>query len=153
MGLVDAGLVEPMHGKQRGLRLTRTQTNRSDSIPLVGAIAAGRPIEALAHPDPISLPNWLRGSPDCYALRVYGQSMRDAGIMDGDIVVIEPRKQVRNGEMVVALIDQTEVTLKRIEQLSDRVRLHAENPAFPTQEYAPERVNIQGVVVSAMRRY
>lgn len=152
VALVEAGLVEPMHGKQRGVRLQRA-SNDDVSIPLLGAIAAGRPIEALVREETLALPPWLlRGSP-CYALRVRGDSMRDAGILDGDVVVIEPRDHARNGETVVALIDEHEATLKRIEQRRDEVVLHAENPDFPPQRYTPGRVRIQGVVIAQVRRY
>jgi repressor LexA len=150
-GLIEAGLVVAMNGKQRGIRLRQMAAN--DSVLLMGSIAAGMPIEAFTRQDQIPLPSWLRGSADCYALRVHGDSMRDAGILDGDTIVIEPRTQVRNGEMVVALIDSTEVTLKRIEQLPGLVRLHPENQAYTPQQYTPDRVTIQGVVVAALRRY
>jgi len=152
VALVQAGVVEPMHGKQRGVRLAEA-ANDDGVVPLLGAIAAGRPIEALTRDETIQLPPWLRPSADCFALRVRGDSMRDAGILDGDVVVVEARAQARNGEMVVALVDHQEATLKRIEQRPGEVLLHAENAAYPPQRYASERVQIQGVVVAALRRY
>jgi repressor LexA len=152
VALVQAGLVEAMHGKQRGVRLVAA-ANDGSSVPLLGSIAAGRPIEALTRDESVALPGWMRGGSDCYALRVKGDSMRDVGILDGDVVVIEPREQARNGETVVALIDGAEATLKRIEQRPGMVVLHAENPAFAPQRYEPERVQIQGVVVAQLRRY
>ena len=79
--------------------------------------------------------------------------MRDIGILDGDTVVIEPRHSARNGEVVVALIDGAHATLKRIEQLPNEVRLHAENPAHPVQRYRPDQVTVQGIVVAQFRRY
>lgn len=154
VALVQAGLVEPMNGKQRGVRLTGTDAANDDAaLPLLGVIAAGQPIEALLRDESVLLPAWLRGPGGRYALRVRGDSMRDAGILDGDIVVVEPRQYARNGETVVALIDGEAATLKRIEQRPGEVLLHAENPAFPPQRHAPERVQIQGVVVAALRRY
>jgi repressor LexA len=154
VALVQAGLVEPMNGKQRGVRLLKPEAANDDSaLPMLGVIAAGQPIEALLRDESVVLPGWLRGPAGRYALRVRGDSMRDAGILDGDVVVIEPRQSARNGETVVALIDGEAATLKRIEQRPGVVLLHAENPAFPPQRYAPEQVQIQGVVVAALRRY
>jgi repressor LexA len=154
VALVRANLVEPMLGKQRGVRLTPGSVGRGDGeVALLGAIAAGRPIEALTRDETVRLPEWLRSTADCYALRVRGDSMRDAGILDGDLVVVESRSTARNGEMVVALVDGESATLKRIEQKPGEVLLHAENPAYPPQRYAPERVAIQGVVVAQLRRY
>lgn len=150
--LVEARLVEPMNGKQRGVRLLRA-SNDETRLPLLGAIAAGRPIEALTRDESVSVPGWLRTGGDCYALRVRGDSMRDVGILDGDIVVIESRQTAKNGELVVALVDNSETTLKRIEQKPGEVLLHAENPAYAPQRYVPDRVTIQGVVVGSIRRY
>jgi repressor LexA len=152
VALVDARLVEPMNGKQRGVRLARA-ANEESRLKLLGAIAAGRPIEALTRDESVVIPGWLRTGGDCYALRVRGDSMRDAGILDGDIVVIEARESAKNGEMVVALIDDNDATLKRIEQRPGEVLLHAENPLYAPQRYAPDRVRIQGVVVGSLRRY
>ena len=152
VALVDARLVEAMNGKQRGVRLARAANDES-RLKLLGAIAAGRPIEALTRDESVVIPGWLRTGGDCYALRVRGDSMRDAGILDGDIVVIEARESAKNGEMVVALIDDNDATLKRIEQRPGEVLLHAENPIYAPQRYAPDRVRIQGVVVGSLRRY
>lgn len=153
VALVHAGLVEPMQGKQRGVRLVAGgAANDGTDVPMLGAIAAGRPIEALHRDESVALPDWLR-SGSCYALRVRGDSMRDVGILDGDVVVVEPRSHARNGETVVALIDGESATLKRIEQRADGVLLHAENPAYAPQHYAPDRVQIQGVVIAQLRRY
>jgi repressor LexA len=153
VALVHAGLAEPMNGKQRGVRLIEAANDADGVIPLLGAIAAGRPIEALTRDETVQVPPWLRVAADCYALRVRGESMRDVGILDGDVVVVEARGHARNGEMVVALVDGAEATLKRIEQRAGEVVLHAENTAFQPQRYAPDRVRIQGVVVAALRRY
>ena len=153
VALVHAGLAEPMNGKQRGVRLVEAANDTDGVIPMLGAIAAGRPIEALTRDETVQIPPWLRASGDCYALKVRGDSMRDVGILDGDVVVVEARGHARNGEMVVALVDGAEATLKRIEQRAGEVVLHAENTTFAPQRYAPDRVRIQGVVVAALRRY
>jgi repressor LexA len=154
--LIDAGLVEPMDGKQRGVRL-RTDaigtTADDGTLPLLGRIAAGRPIDALAGDERVEVPSGLRPPGDAYALSVRGDSMRDAGIHDGDVVVVEARSQARAGEIVVALIDGEAATLKRLRPRSGWIDLESENPEHPTQRYAPERVQIQGVVFGLMRRY
>jgi repressor LexA len=151
--LVAAGLVEPPAGRRRGLALTPEAFGDDGTLPLLGRIAAGRPIEALVGDDRIAVPEPLRSGRDCYVLEVRGDSMQDVGILDGDWVVVEHRSSARNGETVVALIDQAEATLKRIEQRPGRVILHAANPAYPALEVEPERVTIQGVVIAQMRRY
>ena len=155
--LVAAGYVEPLSGKQRGVRLCASYPERradgAQSLPLLGRIAAGRPIEALENPQSLEVPRQLRGKGRCYVLQVRGESMVDAGILDGDWVVVEQRDVARNGEIVVALIDDEEATLKRIEQSADACILHPANPDLVALSYAPERVRIQGVVVGQMRAY
>jgi len=150
--LVDAGLVEPMGGRHRGIRVV-PEAARDNSLPLLGKIAAGRPIEAIPQPEQIDVPARLRTDKPCYVLQVQGDSMCEAGILDGDYVVIEQRDHARNGEIVVALIRGEEVTLKRILQQPGRVILYPENSAMPAMEYRPEEVQIQGVLVGQMRAY
>ena len=151
--LVSSGLIEPLNGLQRGIRLAEVSTESLDCLPFLGTIAAGRPIEAIENPEPVQVPDFLRGNGDCYVLKVRGDSMVDAGILDGDWVVIEKRSHARNGEIVVALIDQREATLKRIQQEADRVLLIPENEGMEPQVYEPDRVTIQGVLVGQMRAY
>lgn len=151
--LVDAGLVAPMEGRKRGIRLTESEPDKESGLPLMGRIAAGQPIEALAHPESLEVPPELRSAGPCYVLQVEGDSMAEEGILDGDWVVVESRENAANGELVVALIDGEEATLKRIEQTSRGVTLHPANAAYRPQHYPPERVAIQGVVVGQMRRY
>ena len=151
--LVAAGLVEPMDGRQRGVRLRATQADDGPGLPLLGIIAAGRPIEAMEDNRTIEVPPLLRSNRPCYVLEVRGDSMVEDGILDGDWVVVENREQARNGEIVVALIDGTEATLKRIEQRPGQVWLHPANSTMAPLSYSPERVRIQGVVVGQMRSY
>ena len=164
--LEAAGYVKPAQGRHRGIRLaddvldspvaegtTGPGSWGSKTLPLLGRIAAGQPIEALARPEPVEVPPALRGRGECYVLEVKGDSMQDAGILDGDWVVIESRSHARNGEIVVALIDGEEATLKRIEQTPEQVLLHAANPAYPPLTLVPEQLQIQGVLVGLMRRY
>lgn len=151
--LVDAGLVQPMEGKQRGVRLVEQAVAEMHQLPLLGYIAAGRPIEAISNPETIEVPAALRTERPCYVLEVRGESMIEDGILDGDWVVIEQRDHARNGETVVVLVDDNEATLKRIEQRPGQVILHPANAALSPMTYAPDQVRIQGVLVGQMRRY
>ena len=151
--LVAAGLVEPRNGRHRGIRLAAPAPAGEDTLPLLGKIAAGRPIEALPQPETITVPPRLRTPKPCYVLQVTGDSMCEAGILDGDYVIIETRDSARNGEIVVALICGEEVTLKRIVQEPGRVTLFPANAALAPVSFAPEEVTIQGVLVGQMRAY
>ena len=164
--LIEAGLVEPMNNLRRGIRLvasgsdstarsreTAQQAANDNALPLYGKIAAGRPIEAIAHPESIEVPPALRTANDCYVLEVKGDSMVDEGILDGDWVVIEHREQARNGEIVVALVEGEEATLKRFELQHGQVMLHPANHAMAPLVYPADQVQIQGVLVGQMRRY
>jgi repressor LexA len=151
--LVQAGYVEPLSGKQRGVRLSEAKEDDPSTLPLLGRIAAGRPIEAVQDSQELEVPRQLRGKGRCYVLQVRGDSMIDDGILDDDWVVIEQRDYARDGEIVVALIDGEDATLKRIEQRPDVCILHPANSDLEPQHYAPGRVNIQGVVVGQMRAY
>jgi repressor LexA len=145
--LVEAGLVEPLAGRQ-GIRLV------GEGIPHLGAIAAGRPIEAVVQPELLPVPEFLLGKRPCYVLTIKGDSMIEAGVMDGDLVVIEKRDSARNGEIVVALINGNEATLKRLQNNHDgSVTLLPENSSMVPMTYPAEQVQIQGVLVSLLRRY
>ncbi len=150
--LIEAGLVEPMNHKRRGVRLS-SQAQAEEGLPLMGRIAAGQPIEAVVNDERMRVPSEFCGDKPCYVLQVSGDSMCEAGILDGDFVVVEHAEQAKNGEIVVALIDSGEVTLKRIEQRRGQVVLHPENTELQPQVYDPDRVRIQGVVVGQMRSY
>ena len=150
--LVQAGLLHPLD-RRRGIRLVDSDTGPGDCLPLVGRIAAGRPIVALEQAERIQVPETLRTRRPCFVLQVSGDSMAGAGILDGDFVVVEQRDYASDGEIVVALIDNEEATLKRIEQRPGKVLLHPENPTLNSMEFAPDHVRIQGVVVGQMRAY
>jgi repressor LexA len=150
--LVQAGLVEPLDGLQRGIRLVE-QGQSEAGIPLLGVIAAGRPIEAVTQTELMQVPEELLGKGPCYVLQVSGDSMIEEGIFDGDYVVIEQCDSACNGAIVVALIRNEEATLKRIEQRPGRVILHPANARMTPMEYAPEEVQIQGVLRGLLRSY
>lgn len=152
MALIDAGLVEPFAGnKQGGVRLT-VQVPHHDAVPdhalpFVGSIAAGKPIEALETISYMTVPDALKSDKPCYVLQVKGDSMIEAGIFDGDWVIVEQRSYASNGEIVVALIEKSEATLKYIEQTAEEVLLLPANANMTALSYRPEQVEIQGVLV------
>lgn len=122
-------------------------------LPLLGKIAAGQPIEAIEDQAHLDLAEFFIG-PDRYALRVSGDSMMDVGILDGDTVILRKTNKVRKGDIVVALIDSQEATLKRLGQSTDgMVELIPENKSMTTMRYATERVSFQGVLVGQLRSY
>jgi len=123
-------------------------------LPLYGKIAAGTPIEALRdHSNHIEVPAAILGRGEHYALEIEGDSMINAGILDGDTVLIERSDSADNGTIVVALIDNSEATLKRLRRKGDSIALEPANPAYETRIFGPDRVRIQGRLVGLMRRY
>ena len=124
------------------------------AIPVMGRIAAGTPISALqTRSHSISLPPDLLSSGEHYALEVRGDSMIEAGILDGDTVVIKKQDTAESGDIVVALIDEEEATLKRLRKRGASIALEAANPAYETRIFGPDRVNIQGKLISLVRKY
>ncbi|MEO9469077.1 transcriptional repressor LexA [Parasphingorhabdus sp.] len=122
-------------------------------IPLHGRIAAGVPIEALEGQSSLSVPAALLGSGEHYALEVSGDSMIDAGILDGDYALIQRTETARNGEIVVALVHEEEATLKYVFKEDGNVRLDPANSAYEPQLYGPGEVRIQGKMAGLLRRY
>jgi|SRR5579864_5984220 len=128
--------------------------NESVELPLYGRIAAGTPIEALRdNSNTVSVPPSMLGTGDHYALEVAGDSMIDAGIVDGDTVLIQKCETADNGAIVVALVDNNEVTLKRLRKRGDSIALEPANKAYETRIFGPDRVKVQGKLVGLMRRY
>lgn len=123
-------------------------------LPLYGRIAAGTPIEALRdHSSVAEVPASLLGTGEHYALEVAGDSMIDAGIQDGDTIIIRKTQTAENGSIVVALIDEVEVTLKRFRKKGNTVALEPANSAYETRIFGPDRVQVQGRLVGLIRRY
>jgi len=135
-----------------GLRLSGEATKRAHTLPLVGRISAGRPIEAISGQEDINIPELLLG-PDRYVLKIKGDSMIGIGIHDGDYAVIRHTDTARTGDIVVALIDGNEATLKRYRKRKQGIELVAENPALAPLCYEDHRVQIQGVLVGSFRVY
>ncbi|MHB8535976.1 MAG: transcriptional repressor LexA [Sulfuricaulis sp.] len=148
------GLVRIEPDRARGVHLpgARAAVARF-SLPLLGRIAAGRPIEAIPDEDEIDLSEFFVNR-NRFVLRVAGDSMIEDGILDGDMVVVEKRDTAENGEIVVALIDGAEATLKRLQKnRDDTVTLRPANSRMPPMRYSAVRVRIQGVVVGQFRSY
>jgi len=122
-------------------------------IPLHGRIAAGTPIEALQGTDTLPVPAALLGPGEHYALEVAGDSMVEEGILDGDFALIRRQDTARDGEIVVALVDGQDATLKYLNKDGGMVRLDPANAAYEAQRYLPSRVRIQGKLVGLLRRY
>ncbi len=135
------------------MRQVPVAANDVIEIPLHGRIAAGVPIEALESNTMLPVPAALLGSGDHYALEVSGDSMMDAGILDGDYALIQRTDVAREGQIVVALIDESEATLKYFRREGLRVRLDPANPAYEPQVYDPRQVRIQGRLAGLLRRY
>ena len=124
------------------------------AIPVMGRIAAGTPISALqSRSHTIPMPPEFLGKGDHYALEVRGDSMVEAGILDGDTVILRKQDTAESGDIVVALIDDEEATLKRLRKRGGTVALEAANPAYETRIFGPDRVQIQGKLVSLLRAY
>ena len=152
--LVEAGYIETDSGKHRGIRLLKSNPYHPESrLPLLGEIAAGKPIEAIPGQDEIDLSEFF--GHNNFAVQVKGDSMIDAGILDGDTVIIEFRETAEDGDIVVALIDESETTLKRFKrsQRGKYIKLIPENSEMEPMVYEAERVRIQGVLIGQLRKY
>jgi repressor LexA len=124
------------------------------SLPILGRIAAGVPIEALQNEiGRVAAPPELVGSGEHYALEVKGDSMIDAGILEGDTIIVRKCEDATNGDIVVALVDEEEATLKRLRRRGDSIALEAANTAYETRIFGPDRVRVQGRLVGLIRRY
>jgi len=152
--LQEKGFIKRAWNRSRSVELVPTRIGaRAIELPLLGFVAAGSPIEAVATAESISVPEDLVGKHDTYVLRVRGDSMIDEQIRDGDYVIVEDRKTAENGEMVIALLGGSDVTLKKFYRENAHVRLQPANPAMQPLTVPAEQVQIQGVVVGVMRKY
>ena len=152
--LQEKGFIRRAWNRSRSVELVPTRGGgRAVELPLLGFVAAGVPIEAVATSESIAVPEDLVGKRDTYVLKVRGDSMIDEQIRDGDFVVVEDRKTAENGEMVIALLGGSDVTLKKFYREDGRIRLQPANPAMQPLLVTPEQLQIQGVVVGVMRKY
>ena len=146
----DAANVVPLRAPERPLP---APANDVVELPLHGRIAAGTPIEALQGTEAFSVPAALLGPGEHYALEVAGDSMVDEGILDGDYALVRRTETARDGEIVVALIDGAEATLKTFRREGSMVRLDPANRNYSPQRYRPEQIAIQGRLAGLLRRY
>ncbi|MEO7654142.1 MAG: transcriptional repressor LexA [Sphingomicrobium sp.] len=147
-------IADPKQGAERfAARTMPVAANDSIDIPLHGRIAAGTPIEALQGTESFSVPAALLGPGEHYALEVSGDSMVEEGILDGDFALIRRAEVARDGEIVVALIDDEEATLKTFRHEGNMVRLDPANRQYEPQRYSPDRIKIQGRLAGLIRRY
>ena len=162
--LEERGYIKKLNNRARAIEIiknlnlidTESGKNKNNiiSIPILGKIAAGLPIEAISeNTNYIELPETLLKKGEYFILNVEGDSMIEAGIFDGDQVVIRKAKDANNGEIVVALIDNNEATLKRIFKRGQQVALQPENSNYKTVIYGPDRIQIQGVLKHLIRSY
>ena len=150
--LSNAGHINLLPGRKRAIEIP-DRKQRAHVLPLIGKIAAGQPIEALPDADEIDLTVFFTGI-NRFVLRVQGDSMVEDGILNGDMVIVEKRATASTGEIVVALIDGTDATLKRFHRNADgSITLRPANATMPPLRYSATRVQIQGVVVGQMRSY
>ena len=167
-GLEERGYIKRLANRARAIEIlkpvtaaaggvvTRAVETASNlvSLPLLGRIAAGTPIEALSDPTShLEIPASIVGSGEHFALEIIGDSMVGAGILDGDTVVIQRAETARHGEIVVALINQQEATLKTLLKEPGRVGLEAANPRYETRYFSTGEVEVQGKLAGLIRNY
>ena len=150
------GYIKKNYNESRSIELVEAEMKISAvELPLLGAVAAGLPIEAIEDQETISVPeDMVAGSvAGHYVLRVRGESMIDEQIRDGDFVIVQSRETAHNGEMVIALIDGENATMKKFYREDGQVRLQPANPGLDPMYFDPDRVTIQGIVIGVIRKY
>ncbi len=157
--LEQKGILKRAYNRSRSIDLLPLKSRMRASLaasamelPLVGRIAAGKPVEQLENPATLSLADFTR-SKDVFVLQVTGDSMQDEHIVDGDYVLVEKAPTARDGEIVVALLEGSETTLKRIYREGERVRLQPSNAAMKPILVPAARVQVQGRVIGVLRKY
>lgn len=147
-------VIEGSLGKGKQAPAANDSAWRGTAIPMMGRIAAGVPISAIQdHSANIMVPPEMLGGGEHFALEVKGDSMIEAGIFDGDTVVIRKGDTATNGDIIVALVDEEEATLKRLRRKGVSIALEAANPAYETRIFGPDRVRVQGKLVGLLRKY
>jgi repressor LexA len=152
--LVEKGFVRRVWNQNRSIELAEAHQGKALDLPLVGTIAAGYPLEALPTTETITVPaDMVAGKGRTFVLKIQGESMIGEQIREGDYVIIEARQVARDGETVVALVDGSDATLKRIYREGATVRLQPSHPTMAAIVVAADRVQVQGVVVGLIRKY
>ena len=166
--LEDRGFINKLPFKARAIEIIKSPNTKSKSsghnpdtldkqvveLPVVGRIAAGLPIEAIeAGENSLFVSKFLTKGSDSFILEIKGESMIDAGINDGDFAIIKKQSTANNGEIVVALTDENEATLKRFRKRGDTIALEAANELFETRIYSAGQISIQGILIGLIRQY
>lgn len=153
--LMRKGYLRKKWNCHRSIELTGAHRVSADAeqVPLLGVIAAGRPIEAVLDHETMAVPSDMLGRDETYVLKVRGDSMQEDHVLDGDYVIVERRNRADNGEMVVALLRDGEATLKRFYSEGAKVRLEPANPAYEAMYFDKRDVQVQGVVIGILRKY
>jgi len=152
--LQEKGFIKRAWNRSRSVELVSSRVGgRAVELPLLGYVAAGRPIEAVLNSETIAVPEEMVGKRDTYVLRVKGDSMIDEQIRDGDFVIVEDRNYANSGETVIALVHGSDVTLKKFYSEHGHIRLQPANAAMQPIILPPDQVQVQGVVIGVMRRY
>ena len=166
--LEDRGFIKKLPFKARAIEILKSSNKKSKSLdhkddtlnkqivelPVVGRIAAGLPIEAIeAGESSLFVSKFLTKGSDSFILEIKGESMIDAGINDGDFAIIKKQSSANNGEIVVALTDENEATLKRFRKRGDTIALEAANELFETRIYSAGQISIQGILIGLIRQY
>jgi repressor LexA len=153
--LQQKGLIKRKCNRSRALELVPTEvTVRTVEVPLLGRVAAGTPIEAISSSETIFVPEDMLGRGETYVLQVKGDSMIDEQIRDGDYVIVENRQTARDGEMVIALLDGDNVTLKKLyRELGGVIRLQPANAQLDPLFVEAAKIRVQGVVIGVLRKY
>ena len=167
-GLEERGFIKKLPFKARAIEILKSSDTKQKSLhneiatiknhivelPIVGRIAAGLPIEAIESGENcLYVPKKLTKGADSFVLEIKGQSMIDAGINDGDFAIIKKQSIANNGDIVVALTNENEATLKRFRKRGDTIALEAANEAFETRIYSAGQISIQGILIGLIRQY
>ncbi|NQU27919.1 MAG: transcriptional repressor LexA [Candidatus Marinimicrobia bacterium] len=149
--LKTKGAISQEHNRVRGIEIVEDRSE--NTLPILGVVAAGQPIAAVENPEYIQVPPEFISAGEHYILRVSGESMIDEHIADGDLVVVNRYRTPREGDTVVALIDNSDATIKTLYRRNELVELRPANRALQPQVYSPDRVAVNGVVVGVLRKY
>jgi repressor LexA len=151
--LEERGFIRRLPGQARSIQILQPGSHASPSLPLLGYVAAGQPIEAISNVEEIPVPENFLSNRGGFVLCVRGDSMIDEHIQDGDFVIVEPRQSANSGDMIIALIDGDNTTLKKYYREGGSIRLQPANPDVEPILVPEERVKIQGLVVGVIRKY
>lgn len=153
--LIEKGYLTRGWNQSRSITLTPAAVTHRTArlISLLGTVAAGSPIEAVPDPEEIAIPESFMGRGETFALRARGDSMVDAGILDGDILVVQRTERADNGALVIALIAGTDVAVKHFFKRGKRIELHSANDAHPPMIFDARDVTLQGIVIGLLRNY